>query len=472
MLLALGSMLTVAGLALATPVGATAGGEPAGAESAIRQTRAATEAPRRVGIDVTQVSGLIDPPNASLIRDSVRDANERRSELLVIVLASGGTVDVGVDELVRTIRDSRVPIAIWVGPSGEAAKGGAAVLAQAAPVLSVANGSGIGPAYPESLDDPSATSRRQLTGRLETLAAENGRKPAGAAATVGRKLSAERALALGAIDLVEPTLGELIVSLDGIEVVTAAGAVELSTARVVGEGQDRRRESNQTVRFRKLGLIQQVQHTLTSPAIAYLLLMAGLCLIVFEFFTAAIGLAGAVGALAVVGAFVGFSHLPVQWWAVALLMVAIIGFSVDNQAGGTGAWTVIAVVCLLVGSIFLYGGSSRLDVAWWTTLLVIAGTVLFMLAAVPAAIRSRFSTPTVGREAMIGEMGVAEVDVDPDGVVRVRDALWRARTNRATPISAGEPARVIEVDGLVLEVEPEEGGARDHRERRHGDPES
>jgi membrane-bound serine protease (ClpP class) len=96
---------------------------------------------------------------------------------------------------------------------------------------------------------------------------------------------------------------------------------------------------------------------------------------------------------------------------------------------------------------------------------VIAGTALFMIGAVPVAIRSRFSTPTVGRAGMIGEMGTAEVDVDPDGVVRVRDALWRARTNRATPIKVGAAVRVVEVDGLVLEVEPEEGGARDYRDR-------
>ena len=67
---------------------------------------------------------------------------------------------------------------------------------------------------------------------------------------------------------------------------------------------------------------------------------------------------------------------------------------------------------------------------------------------------------------MIGEMGTAVVDVDPDGVVRVRDAQWRARTNRATPIKAGDAIRVVEVDGPMLEVEPEAGGARDYREQR------
>ncbi|MGZ8752881.1 MAG: NfeD family protein [Acidimicrobiia bacterium] len=418
------------------------------------------------GIEVAQVNGLIDPPNAQLILDSIRGANERRAEVLVIQLASGGAVDVDVQELVRAIKRSVVPVVVWVGPSGSRAKGAAALLAQAAPVASIANGAGIGPAYPLSLDEPGAVPVGAVTRQLESLARANDRRPAGASVTATRTLSSGRARQVGAVNRVSATLGEVIVTLDGAEVTTAAGTTALSTARVVGEGRDRRREPNQTVRFRKLGLDGQAVHTLSNPSIAYFLLLAGLCLIVFEFFTAAIGLAGATGAVAVVGAFVGFSHLPVEWWALALLLVSIIGFGIDAQAGRTGAWTVIGAVALLVGSVFLYGGSSRLDVRWWVLLLTFAGVLLFMMAAVPAAIRARFSTPTVGREGMVGEMGTAEVDVDPDGVVRVRDALWRARTNRATPVKAGDAIRVVEIDGLVLEIEPETGGARDYRERR------
>ena len=132
------------------------------------------------------------------------------------------------------------------------------------------------------------------------------------------------------------------------------------------------------------------------------------------------------------------------------------------QAGRPSAWTVIATVLLVVGSLFLYGGSSRLDVHWWVLVIMIVGTVAFMVGAMPVAVRSRFSTPTIGREGLIGELGEAAVDVAPDGVVVVRGARWRARTNRATPIQAGDRIRVIEVDGLVLEVEPEGGGARDY----------
>ena len=91
----------------------------------------------------------------------------------------------------------------------------------------------------------------------------------------------------------------------------------------------------------------------------------------------------------------------------------------------------------------------------------VGGTALFMVAGMPAMVRARFSTPTIGRESMVGEMGTALADVSPEGTVEIRGAQWRARTNRATPISAGQPIRVVAIDGLLLEVEPEAGGARD-----------
>ena len=86
-----------------------------------------------------------------------------------------------------------------------------------------------------------------------------------------------------------------------------------------------------------------------------------------------------------------------------------------------------------------------------------------MLGGMPAMVRTRFSTPTIGRDWMVGEEGEAVAAVAPDGVVQIRGALWRARTNRATPLAAGDPVRVVEVDGLLLEVEPLEGAAKDYR---------
>jgi membrane-bound serine protease (ClpP class) len=159
----------------------------------------------------------------------------------------------------------------------------------------------------------------------------------------------------------------------------------------------------------------------------------------------------------------GLNVLPSNSFGIALLVVSMVSFAIDVQTGVPRVWTGIGVVSLVAGSLTLYDGQS---LSWITLLVGVGGITLFMLAGMPAMVRTRFSTPTIGREWMIGESGEAVADVSPDGVVRIRGALWRARTNRSTPISAGNPVRVVEVDGLLLEVEPEEGGARDYRERR------
>ena len=426
---------------------------------------AATKPVGRRGIDVVQVEGYLDAPNVSLVLDAIHEANDSRATLLILQLDSSGAIDTNIETVVRAINRSRVPIAVWVGPSGANAKGAATILLEAAHVAYVSPGSGAGPGHPVRLDDPDAGTRAGVADRLAVLAARNGRDPDGARKLAGARLGSAAASSVGATNGVRPTVGEVIVQLDGKTVTTAAGPVKLSTAKVIGTGTGRRRQPNQDVVFNRLGLGDSLLHRLISPSIAYFLVVAGLALIVFEFYTASIGLAGLVGALCVVGAFVGFSHLPVHWWALALLFLSMFGFAIDVQAGGLGPWTFIGTASLVTGSWFLYSGASQLRPAWWVFLVVIVGTLLFMLGGMTAMIRARFSTPTVGREGMIGEDGTAEVAVDPDGVVLIRGARWRARTNRATPIRAGDPVKVVAVEGLVLEVEPPEGGAQDYRER-------
>jgi membrane-bound serine protease (ClpP class) len=447
--LVLGAFLVA--LALGTGL---VGGRPASAQTA-----------EPSGIDVVQVEGLLDPSNAALVERSVQRADDEHAMALVFQLDSGGAVDIDVEHLVNVIQQAHTPIVVWVGPSGSNARSGAALLALTAPYVTIAQGAGVGAALPARLDDTDAVSATRVRNQIVAAQRRYGRDPTLVPEVLRKRVSAQRAADEGLVNAAQPTLGDVIVNLHGKTIQTVDGPVTLSTSRVVGEGKDRRREPNQQIRFAKLDLREQLAHTLGTPWVAYFLFVVGGALIVFEFFTVSIGIAGVVGALAIVGACFGFSHLPVQAWAVALLVLSMIGFAIDVQATALGAWTFIGSGALIAGSITLYGGSSRLDPAWWVILLVCVGTIVFMLSGMTAMVRSRFSTPTIGREELIGELGSAEVGIDPDGVVRVRDALWRARTNRATPIERGDTVRVVSVRGILLEVEPEEGGARDYRDR-------
>ena len=141
----------------------------------------------------------------------------------------------------------------------------------------------------------------------------------------------------------------------------------------------------------------------------------------------------------------------------------MLGCAIDVQTGIPRAWTIIGMSAFTVGSVFLF---TEFRPTWIALIVGIVGMAVVMFSGMPAMVRTRFATPTIGREQMVGELGTAIEGVEPEGTVQVLGGLWRARTNRATPIPSGESVRVVGIDGLVLEVEPEAGGAIDYREMR------
>lgn len=387
-------------------------------------------------MDVIQVSGLIDPVIADFVTHALRDAGRSESLALVIQLDSPGAVVSAhrLDALVTALCESPVPVAVWVGV-GARARGGAARLVEAAGVAGVAPKASLGPA-PRSATRAACAVRPPLP--------------------TDRRLGPSAALAAGAADVAAATLGDFIVDLDGREV---RGRTLALPTTIVDRGHGlRQRRPQVAVRFAKPSLLARLLHTVASPSAAYLLLVVGLLLVVFEYFTAGIGVAGVVGAGALVLAAYGLAALPTLPLGAALVIGGLAALAVDTQAGAPRFWTTVGLLGLVVGSLSLYRGQ---HVGIYTVVLVALGVAVVVIAGMPAMIRARFSTPTIGRESMIGELGRATVDVAPDGVVRVREGLWRARTNRATPIRAGDPVRVVALDGLLLEVEPETGGARD-----------
>jgi membrane-bound serine protease (ClpP class) len=410
-------------------------GTPAGAQADDVEATADAEPGR---VSVIKAEGLLDPVLVEFIDRSISEGEAAGVVAVVIQLDSpGATVDdARLTELARHMDRASVPVAVWIGPSGSSAQGGAAQIAGAADRLGIAPGSRIGKTG--ELVIPERYLTPEFVAASERL--ENG--------TVGPNEA--NALGLTATKSA-PVIGEFLIDLPGFE-----------TREVEQEGRTVQ-EPVTTPVFSSLPVHEQLFHTVSSPAAAYLLFVIGLSLIIFEFFTAGVGVAGLVGAGCFVLSCYGLANLPVRGWALGLLVLAAFGFAVDVQTGVPRLWSGIATVSLIIGSIFLYDGFT---LSWITLLVGIVGTTLAMVGGMPAMVRTRFSTPTIGREWMIGEEGEAVTTLSPDGVVRVRGALWRARTNRATPIGLDDAVRVIEVDGLLLEVEPIEGGAVDYREKR------
>ncbi len=390
--------------------------------------RAADPAPGApVGVvDVVQVSGYIDAIVADFLLRSLQEAERTRSVAFVVQLDSPGSVlsEARLSALLDRLHNpSGTTVAVWVGPSGSDAGGQAGRLVQAATHAALAPGSHV---------------------EIDGVSLGADEAPARGITDIGSKCQRAR----GSLEGCAATIGDFLVSLP-----------EVAT-RQVERGQQVRVEPLVQTRFGQLGLANRMLHTAASPPVAYLLFVMGMALLLFEFFTAGVGVAGLVGAGSLLLGAYGLAALPTREAAVGLLIFAMFGYGVDVQTGVPRVWTGIATVSFVAGSLLLYDG---LNLSWITLLFGVVGMTLAMLGGMPAMVRTRFSTPTIGREWMIGDEGTARTAVDPEGTVMVRGAPWRARTNRATPIAAGDPVRVAAIEGLVLEVEPTDGAARDYR---------
>ena len=381
-------------------------------------------------VDVIQVRGYIDPVTVSFIRRSIEASVRDKAEAIVIQLDSSGALlsQTALDALeFRLKHETRVPVIVWVGEAGARATHGAVRLVRAAQLVGVAPGTHIGQSTPTIV----GTDPLQF-----------------------KTINAKQALADGTAQLNSPILGLLVAELDGR---TVNGKVLDTAKAVVTNGKPSL--SPYGVRFARLTAFDQLLHTVTNPTVAYLLLTIALALFIFEFYTGGIGVAAAVGLGSFVFAAYGLGLLPTRGWAIALIALAGFGFAVDVQAGVPRFWTAVATVAFVAGSLTLYRGDVHVPLYWIAVMSIML--VLFMVNGMPSMVRTRFATPTVGRESMIGAIGTARDTVGPEGVVMVADAPWRARTNRATPIPAGDPIKVVAIDGLLLEVEPLEGAAKD-----------
>ena len=391
-------------------------------------------------IRIVKVAGLIDPVVYGHLIDQL-DAAESTPDVLALVIwvNSRGSVldDARYRDLAERLRDSPIQIALWVGQAGSTAEGGAAELATVSDIVGVTPNSTIGllgeRRLPAEWGDPFAEVDGRATSEL--LSAEE---------------AVQAGVSVGPLQNTVP-IGSFATLLDGFEVLRCLdddgnlATIPLTQAQISG-----------------LRLTDQLFHTAASPEVAYLFFALGLSLLVFELFTAGVGVAGVLGAGFLSLGGYGLAVLPTRWWAIALVLAAFVLLAVDIQTNVPRFYTVAGLAVFVVGSWFLYDG---VTMSWVTMGAVWIGAILYAYTGMPSMVRTRFSTPTIGRKWMIGELGEAVTDVDPEGTVKIRDVTWRAITNRATPVESGGRVRVVGIDRLLLEIEPEEGGARDYRER-------
>lgn len=397
-----------------------------------------------------QIDDQITPASAELITAAIARAEREGSAALIIKLNTPGGLDSSMREIISRMDSSRVPVVVYVAPSGARAASAGFIIMMAADVAAMAPGTATGAAHPVMSDgrDIEKTMAEKIVNDaaafLRSHAEKRGRDPQTAETAIreSKSFTEREALDKHLIEIIARDEQDLLSQLDGRTITRLDGSqtvLQLAGEHLVAV--------TPSVR-------QRLLMALVDPRIAFVLFAIGALCVYFEFQHPGALVPGVVGTLSVVLALYGFHMLPINLTGVVLIVVAIGLFVLEAKVGGFGVLGLGGIIAAIVGSLILIdvpNPEMRLPLKLVLAVVIPFGVIMtFMLRL---AIRARRAKVTTGSSGMIGLIGRAQTAIAPLGTIFVRGELWRARSQMI--ISPGEGVRVTGMDGLTLDVEAE-----------------
>jgi membrane-bound serine protease (ClpP class) len=400
---------------------------------------------------VAELDGIIHPVSAEYLTHVIDQSDAAGADVIIIVLRTpGGLLDSTTDIVDRMIR-SRAPVVVFVGPAGGRAASAGFILTLAADVAVMAPGTHIGAAHPVSGTGQAfdaVTSQKAASDAAayaRSLAEARGRNVMFAAEAVQESRAFTEKEALQAspplIDFTAADVNDILRQLDGRSIRRFDGR---STIVRTQGAEIRRVDMTRRQRF-----LSAIAH----PEIAYLLMTLGMIGLTVELWNPGVVLPGVAGALSLLLAFFALQVLSINTTGLLLVLLGI-GLLVLELKLPSGVLGIGGTIALVIGSIMMTG--SVLGVSVGLTLIipaVLAFAIIFLFLG-RLALTAYRRRPVTGKEGLIGIAGQARDPLTPDttGYVFVRGELWRARSR--SPIQAGAKIRVLQVQGLTLDVEP------------------
>lgn len=196
-----------------------------------------------------------------------------------------------------------------------------------------------------------------------------------------------------------------------------------------------------------------VENILLDPNLAYLFLVGGFSLALVSLLAPGTGVMeiGALFALLLAGW--GIYTLPVNYWALAILILVVFPFIWAVRKSGQMVYLGVSILALLVGSTFLFRGE-----VWWQPAVnpVLASVVSaltggFFWVVARKSLEAEAAPPSHDLSTLVGALGEAKSDIHQEGSAQVLGELWAVHSE--APIPASSVVRVIRRDGFILEVE-------------------
>ena len=400
-------------------------------------------------IDVLLAKGVVNPVLADYIQRGIEQAEEHDAAAVIIQLDTPGGLDTSMRDIVQNIVNARVPVVVYVSPSGARAASAGVFLTVAAHVAVMAPNTAIGAAHPVSIGQEGAQEIpadmaekvvNDAAAYIRSIAEAHGRNIEWAEKAVRESVSAteQEALKLKVIDMVVPDLDTLISQLDGRKVTMLGGAeVTLNTRGA-------------TVNRIPMTAIEDFLYAISDPNIAYLLLSVATLGIMAELSNPGMIFPGVIGAISLLMAFFSLGMLPVNYAGILLIVLAF-GLFIAEVFTGMGALAAGGVVALILGSSILFKGGPLFQVSPWLiglVTLIIAGFFVFLVSRVIKAHHLQAST---GWEELIGKPAVVKVALAPEGMVLFRGERWKA-VSEGGKILPGEEVIINRVENLILYV--------------------
>jgi membrane-bound serine protease (ClpP class) len=418
---------------------------------------------------LVDIKGAIGFVAATRLTKALEKAEAQDAAAVIVRLDTPGGLLSSTRDMIQTMLASRIPVVVYVAPSGARAASAGTYIMYAAHVAAMAPGTHLGAATPIALGVPgvpssppqkpapgtdktaerepaTAVERKSLNDAIayiRTLAQLRGRNADWAEKAVrdAATLTATDALKEKVIDLMVGDVAELVAAIDGRPVTTATGPVTLAT------------KGHSIVEI-KSDWKMELMTVITDPNVAFILLLIGIYGIIFEFWSPGAVAPGVVGGICLIVALTALSVLPVSYGGLALLLFGVAMMVVEAFTPSFGVIGLGGIVAFVLGALFLFDPADtdiRFGVAWPLIAGAAAASAAFFMGVLGFAFKARARAVRTGSEAMIGSTGEVVSWATEEGRVLVLGEMWAARAERS--FAAGQKVRVVGRVGLTLQVE-------------------
>ncbi|HEX4758955.1 MAG TPA: nodulation protein NfeD [Terracidiphilus sp.] len=397
-------------------------------------------------VDKFILKETIQPVSQGEMDRAIARANSNGAQALLVEIDTPGGMVESMRAMVGAMMASRVPVIVFVAPSGARAGSAGFFLLEASDVAAMAPGTEAGAAHvvfeggkPDDTEmlkvenDAEAFLRSFVTRRNRNAEA------ATAALQTSHSYTAEEALNQHLIDLIENNDDHLLAALNGREITRLDGTK--MTLHLAGP----------RIEVLRPSLRDELLSWLVDPNIALLFLVGGALLIYLEFNSPGTIVPGALGTLMVLLAVFALNLLPIRYTAVLLLVAALVLLLLEAKFGGHGVLATAGIICLTFGTLTLVAAPvPEMGVTPWVAIAIGVGFGGITVFLVRLAVRARRRKALIGADAMVGAHAIAMEPLTPEGHVLVEGEIWRAVSG--DPVPKGASVRVVSHEQMLLHV--------------------